>query len=259
MIKLIISDVDGTLLRNGLQRLNPSLFPLLTALKEKGIRFAAASGRQLHSLQQLFSPIQDEIYYIAENGSLCVHDGEILAKGEIPRDLGLELFEYAKNARFHCLLSCEACAYTDSQSAEFLHLMRHEIRSNIHTVEDLAQIKESFLKISFYNFDHSRTPLLRAYDAFSSRLKVATSGPGWIDFTAIGINKGAALTRLTEYLSIRSEECLAFGDEYNDKEMLQFAGSSYAIEGGAAGIEKYAKSTTDSVEKVLRELLDSLS
>lgn len=259
MIKLVVSDLDGTLLKNGAQRLDPSLFPLIMALKEKGVQFAAASGRQLHSLHQLFAPIRDHIYYIAENGSLCIHNGTVLAKGEIPRRLGLELFQFSRSyPHCNCLLSCESCAYTDSKNDSFLHLMKQEIRSHIYVVEDLSQVEEIFLKISFCDFTDTETLFQHSYRRFSSQLKVFTAGPGWVDFAATGFNKGTALARLTDYLRIRPEECMAFGDEYNDKEMLQFAGISYAMAGGAKGIEKYASHVTDSVEHVLRDLLDHL-
>ena len=75
MIKLIASDLDGTLLQNGAQELNPKVFDQIRALAENGIRFVAASGRQYPNLRRLFAPVQDDISYIAENGSLCIHDG----------------------------------------------------------------------------------------------------------------------------------------------------------------------------------------
>ena len=46
MIKLIASDLDGTLLKNGAQELPPDIFPIIRELRQKGIRFVAASGRQ---------------------------------------------------------------------------------------------------------------------------------------------------------------------------------------------------------------------
>ena len=59
MIKLIASDLDGTLLQNGAQELNPEIYDLILALKERGIHFAAASGRQYASERNLFKPIAD--------------------------------------------------------------------------------------------------------------------------------------------------------------------------------------------------------
>lgn len=58
MIKLIASDIDGTLVHDGTHELNPELCDVILQLKEKGIQFAAASGRQWASIEDLFDPIQ---------------------------------------------------------------------------------------------------------------------------------------------------------------------------------------------------------
>lgn len=51
MIKLIASDIDGTLVHDGTHELNPELCDVILQLKEKGIQFAAASGRQWQSIE----------------------------------------------------------------------------------------------------------------------------------------------------------------------------------------------------------------
>ena len=75
MIQYIASDVDGTLLHGHATELNPELFDIIRQLKEHGIHFIAASGRQYKNLRRLFAPVKDDISYVAENGSMCVHDG----------------------------------------------------------------------------------------------------------------------------------------------------------------------------------------
>ena len=87
------------------------------------------------------------------------------------------------------------------------------------------------------------------------QIDVVTSGNLWVDFIAPGANKGTALKRLADHLGIRPEECIAFGDQYNDIEMLQFAGCGYAMKDCAPGVERYADASTDSVEEVLQKLL----
>lgn len=54
-VKLIASDMDGTLL-NGKGELDPAFFPLFRELELRGIRFAAASGRQYDGLLRTFAP-----------------------------------------------------------------------------------------------------------------------------------------------------------------------------------------------------------
>ena len=76
----------------------------------------------------------------------------------------------------------------------------------------------------------------------------------WIDFIAPNANKGTALANLAEHLGVMPEECMAFGDQYNDVEMLKFAGTSYAMADCAPGISQYSTDVTDSVEDVLKRL-----
>ena len=65
MIKLIASDIDGTILPEGTDLVNPELYDVIRALKKKGIRFAAASGRQYESMHHVFAPVEEDIYFIA--------------------------------------------------------------------------------------------------------------------------------------------------------------------------------------------------
>ena len=64
MIKLIASDIDGTLLPEGTHRLNPEIFQVIQKLKEKGVLFAAASGRHYISMSRLFEPVKNDIIFI---------------------------------------------------------------------------------------------------------------------------------------------------------------------------------------------------
>ena len=89
MIRLIASDIDGTLVRESSHHINPEYFEVIRALKAKGIRFCACSGRQYKSILELFKPVADDIYFIAENGAYCLttaaHCREMIARSaEIP-------------------------------------------------------------------------------------------------------------------------------------------------------------------------------
>ena len=69
MIKLIVSDIDGTLVPEGTNDVNPEIFPLIRSLKARGVYFAVASGRHKCSIEKLFAPIRDDIIYITSNGA----------------------------------------------------------------------------------------------------------------------------------------------------------------------------------------------
>ena len=60
MIKLVITDIDGTLGPDGTSSVSKRLIELIPLLKKKGILFAAASGRQLTSLKNLFKDVEEQ-------------------------------------------------------------------------------------------------------------------------------------------------------------------------------------------------------
>ena len=260
MIKLIASDLDGTLLQNGAQVLDPAVFDRIRTLKENGILFAAASGRQYPNLRRLFAPVKDEISYIAENGSLCICGGEVLSRGLISRDLGKRIVDAIHNlGGCDWIISGEKVCYTDSHNKEFMDYMLHVIKNDMKVVDSIDDIKEPFLKIAVCDFKGTKDCLGYFQKLFSHEIKVVTSGNIWIDFIAPGANKGTALQTLLSHLHIDPKDCVAFGDQYNDVEMLQLAGTSYAMATAAPGISFYSTYVTDSVTDVLDDIIASAS
>lgn len=121
-------------------------------------------------------------------------------------------------------------------------------------VDRLEEITEPFLKIAVCDFSGTDNIMAYFQKMFEAEIKVVTSGMIWIDFIAPNANKGTALANLAEHLGVMPEECMAFGDQYNDVEMLKFAGTSYAMADCAPGISQYSTDVTDSVEDVLKRL-----
>lgn len=59
MIKMVCSDLDGTLLQYGKKLIEGEIFDEIRALHDRGILFCPASGRQYTSLRKLFAPVAD--------------------------------------------------------------------------------------------------------------------------------------------------------------------------------------------------------
>ena len=108
MIKLVASDLDGTLLQGGAQSLSPRSEDLIRRLTEKGIHFVAASGRQYDNERRVFAALHDDISYIAENGSVCIHQGEVISRSTIDPDLCRRILEEIKReGNFEVVVSRE--------------------------------------------------------------------------------------------------------------------------------------------------------
>ena len=63
MIKLIATDIDGTLVADGTLDLNPEYYDVTKELKRRGTIVLAASGRQRASIEKVFTPVLDDISF----------------------------------------------------------------------------------------------------------------------------------------------------------------------------------------------------
>lgn len=260
MIKLVASDLDGTLLQGGAQQLSPRSIELIHSLVQKGIHFVAASGRQYDNELRVFAPIKDEISYIAENGSVCIHNGEVISRSVIDPELAERIInEIKKNPDFEVVISREDSCFIENNNEAFVNHIVNVMKNTTQIVDDIRTVGGPILKIAICSMS-DRAHIVDKYlkhlqDLFRDEIKVVTSGNIWIDFIAPGTNKGAALEQLINKLGIKPEECMAFGDQYNDVEMLQFVGTSYAMSNAAPGIAYYSTYVTDSVDEILEDLL----
>ena len=84
-IRLICSDIDGTLLQYGKKELEDEIFEQIRELHRRGILFCPASGRQYTSLRKLFAPVADCCVLLCENGGVIYKDC-LLYTSPSPRD-----------------------------------------------------------------------------------------------------------------------------------------------------------------------------
>lgn len=263
MIKLVASDLDGTLLQGESQELTPRAIELIRQLTKRGIHFVSASGRQYDNQRRVFDMIKDDISYVAENGSICMHQGKVISRATIDPDLCTRILsEIKKDNLFEIVVSREDYCFVEDHDSDFVNHIVNVMKNTTQVVKDIRDVEGPILKIAICNMTDGAhiidKYLKHLQDIFGSEIKVVTSGNLWIDFIAPGANKGTALQGLLDMFHIKPEECMAFGDQYNDVEMLQLVGTSYAMSNAAPGISYYSTYVTDSVEDVLEDLISEL-
>ena len=99
MIKLVVSDLDGTLIPEGTQDFEPGFFEALEELLDRGYEFYAASGRQYVNMYEKFGAYADRIGYLSDNGALAMKGRERLFVEEIKREFALEVSAYAQSMK----------------------------------------------------------------------------------------------------------------------------------------------------------------
>src|SRR5690606_16935939 len=94
-VGLVVCDMDGTLLTDH-DAVPDSFWPLLELLNERGATFVPASGRQYATLARTFERASADLAYVAENGSLVVHGGEVVSKTTVEPDLVRQVSQAAR-------------------------------------------------------------------------------------------------------------------------------------------------------------------
>lgn len=92
MVKLIMTDIDGTLIPDGTMDINPEYFEVIGKLVEKGIIFVVASGRHMSSVKKVFAPVLDKIWVASQNGNVLTYHGKSRIIKSIPQEWGREMW-----------------------------------------------------------------------------------------------------------------------------------------------------------------------
>lgn len=260
MIKLIASDLDGTLLLPD-GSLPEGTFKLIERLCQKGILFCVASGRQYAGLTQLFAPVADKILFIAENGALVYYRGERIYEDCIsPTALPAVFSAVRKIDEAYPLLCCADYAYAESAFLPFTTECA-KYYAHFRQVEKLecAPTEDPVCKIAVYDPHGSE----RSAKILSSALpdyRVIVSGKVWSDISMPGTDKGKAFRFIQRYFHFSARECMAFGDYMNDLELLLSCENGYVTENGFPPLkEKIGRVIPSNAEEgVIRKIKEIL-
>lgn len=241
MIKLIATDMDGTLL-NSNGELPKDFFEILNGLLNKGVVFVAASGRQYHTLINNFGIAKDKIYFAAENGSFVVHKGKELFSKTIKREIILEIIEFVKEFGNHKVILCgKKYGYIEDTSTEFIEQVDKYYHKN-KKVSGFEDVKDEFLKISLCDLNETPEEFAKVLkEKFGHLVNVVISGDIWIDIGRKDVNKGVALKFIQNKFGINHEETMVFGDYFNDIDMLKSAYHSYVMVNAPHGVKKHGR------------------
>ncbi len=247
MIKMITSDMDGTLLAGrdwGTRRLPLDFGETLDELDKRGIRFLAASGRTYPSVRQDFGEYADRIDYICDNGGCLVHQGKVVHEETISRRAMLKMIELTETIPNAHLSLCTARGTIRDFDEDWPGKQREAHCTFI--VPDLRTIDEPLTKMSLVGEFNSYELKAELDAALGDELNFITSGGRFFDIMKKGVDKGSGIRYFRELWGIDRSECMAFGDEWNDLGQFEEAEWSFAMGNAADEIKRYAHYVTDT-------------
>ena len=264
MIKLVITDIDGTLGPDGTSSVSKRLIELIPLLKKKGILFAAASGRQLTSLKNLFKDVENDVIFIAENGAYVVCRDTVMSVSPMKRDLveklTANLREYESQGGYLTASTPEAI-YVENDDSVFLDFLINGYKNNTKVVDDVLKLESPIIKMSLYKEDGiGRIGTEKLIPKWKDSLKAVMAGTMWVDFMDLTVDKGFAVQQIQNITGIKPEECMCFGDNENDCSMFKKSGVSCAVENALDCVKEVATKVIpgykdDGVVKELEKLL----
>lgn len=256
MIKLIVTDMDGTLL-NDSHDIPSDFWVTEELLNNKGILLAVASGRQYYNLESKFDRIKDRMIFFAENGTYVMHKGKELFLNALNPEAAMNFIDICRKIDGAQLILCgKESAYIECEDEAFYKEIK-QYYERLKIVEDLKKVEDTFLKVTICDYKGVEKNSYLNFKKHEKEFKVAIAADIFLDITSLTANKGTAIKKIQEKLNISPEETLVFGDYLNDLEMMQNASHSYAMKNAHPEIisnSKYITEFTNNENGVLKTI-----
>ena len=264
VLKLIATDLDGTLLADGGQ-VPPETFELVEALGEEGVRFAVASGRRSGVLHELFAPVADKMDYITANG------GEVLAGDKLIESHYFDLERIAalgdfisRHEHLHLTVGNDDATWVYDEPEKFEHFIRSHFWTSYVPGPVPAGTNIPCGVVICLEPDRFEESAQMLIDEMGHLFNFGRTGSGVaIDFTEKHVSKATALDSLCAHYGFAREETLMYGDAMNDCAIMQAAGHAVCVANALPEIlaisERVVESSSEhGVQKDMARILENI-
>lgn len=241
-MKLIVSDLDGTLL-NEKRVISKETKKILNELYLKGIDFAFASGRGIESVIPFRNFLGINAYFICNNGASIYDENENLIYESPINEKNVEKLIYyfrEKNINFNGFYKNEL--FIDNFNKN--KIVTLETQYNIIELEKRKRFPK-MIKLIVRGSESSIISLKKEMiNLFSEFLDITISHPTCLDIVSIHATKGNGIRLLSEKLNISTCDIIAFGDGGNDLDMLKTVGHPVIMENSTSELKTSIKNQT---------------
>ena len=159
-----------------------------------------------------------------------------------------------KDAEFTC--SAKDYHYLMPKTQKFHDHMLYEVKNECRFVNSMDEMTDPIMKLAVFEPGGITDESVKYWTGnFGKDCVVVTSGNEWIDFVPFGTNKAKGIREYQNRYHISPEECVTFGDEYNDIEMLKAVKYGFAMAHSKEGVRAAASYVTERVEPFLEKLI----
>lgn len=245
MVKLIATDMDGTLL-NSNHEIPNDFKDTIRALKEKDVMFAISTGRNYLDISYKFNDYKDELLFICENGTGIYYKDECIYSKFLEKDTIKQLVKLGREIdnAYPILCGTKGLYLEDEKALEQLNIL-FPMNVPVTKVDSLLDVDDGIFKVNMFDLTDAET---NSYPIFKNEniegVTLTPSGRYWLDMSSFGTNKGIAIKKVQDMFDIDYKETMVFGDHLNDIEMMQSAYYSYAMKNGHDDVKEVANFET---------------
>ncbi len=270
-IRVIATDMDGTLLDPKGQLDLPRLEKILDKLDQCDIRFVIATGNEVHRMRQLLGHLADRVVLVVANGARIFENNELIQAqtwddAMVDRALahfkGRECQDQFVVTGMNGGFVKEGTVFTELDKFMTPEMIE-KLYQRLNFVDEFdSSLFGGVLKMSMVVGEERLDSVLQEVnDLFNGHVRAVSSGYGCIDILQDGIHKAWGLVELLKRWNLKPEQIMAFGDSENDIEMLELAGISYAMENAEEAVKRVATKVAPAnsqagVYKVLENWLE---
>ena len=249
-IRVIATDMDGTLLDPKGQLDLPRLEKILDKLDQCDIRFVIATGNEVHRMRQLLGHLAERVVLVVANGARIFENNELIQAqtwDDAMVDKALAHFK-GRECQDQFVVTAINGGFV-KKGTVFTELdkfmtpeMIEKLYQRMNFVDEFdSSLFGGVLKMSMVVGEERLDSVLQEVnDLFDGRVRAVSSGYGCIDILQDGIHKAWGLVELLKRWNLKPEQIMAFGDSENDIEMLELAGISYAMENAEEAVKRVA-------------------
>lgn len=260
-VKLIISDMDGTLLNSNKQIALPTIHAV-DSLYQKGIQFAVATGRNYREVYGYFKYFNNVFPVISLNGGKIYDEKGYVIEDKPFEEVQLKkIIQFLRQQNVYFEIIDDEFVYSNSIENRMLLISNILGRSNTDpeivkdsryimtkfcSYEEVIERHRNIYKIRVFKFMNENLEGLKHTITNNFFCEITSSNPSNIEINPNKVSKGAGIKKLADYYKSELKYTVGIGDELNDLSMMETVGISFGMENGHSELKKKCHFITSS-------------
>ncbi|MBU1142400.1 MAG: Cof-type HAD-IIB family hydrolase [Firmicutes bacterium] len=248
-MKLVVADLDGTLVHKGFSK---ETLNTVKKLQDQGLIFTIATGRHFLTAKDYVKELNVKYPAIYSNGAYIydMENNKVIYQALIDESTSLQVMEICNRSKVDFIIYTVNHIYTTQKARDKMVSIIGIYDMEIVSEDELKlSVKNGVIKILVIDDDMKRIKEVRETLSQIKEIYPIQSQKNFLDIGHHLANKGNALSILAKHFNISLQDSMAIGDQENDIKMIQVAGVGVAMGDGSSLLKDEADFITKSFQE----------